>query len=186
MQLLERGYTAKKRPSGHDISDKFGRNNRAAIPPNLIAVANTDSNSYYLRYCKEKGIAPHPARYPAEIPEFFVRMLTNTGDLVVDPFAGSCVTGEVCERIGREWVCIDTEEEYLRGGRSRFHKRSRNGARPTAGRGSANGNGTYYRIPRPGFLWDDSAESPLPPDGGAKRPSPKNAAVRKRGRRSNE
>ena len=44
-----------KRPSGHDISRKFGTDNGAAIPPNLIAVANTESNSYYLRYCRENG-----------------------------------------------------------------------------------------------------------------------------------
>ncbi len=54
--LLRNGYRAKKRPSGHDISTKFSRNNGAAIPPNLIAIAHTESNAYYQRYCKEHGI----------------------------------------------------------------------------------------------------------------------------------
>jgi site-specific DNA-methyltransferase (cytosine-N4-specific) len=90
--LLRDGYRPMRRPSGHDISAKFARDNGAAIPPNLIALANTESNSAYLRHCKEHGIAPHPARFPAGIPEYFVRMLTDPGDLVVDPFAGSCVT----------------------------------------------------------------------------------------------
>ena len=93
-ELLAKGYRAKKRPSGHDISGKFGTDNGAAIPPNLIAVPNTESNSFYLRYCERNGLKPHPARYPAELPEYFIRMLTEPGDLVVDPFAGSCVTGE--------------------------------------------------------------------------------------------
>lgn len=43
--LLKNGYKAKKRPSGHDISTKFSINNNASIPPNLLAVPNTESNS---------------------------------------------------------------------------------------------------------------------------------------------
>jgi DNA modification methylase len=120
--LLKNGYRAKLRPSGHDISEKFSWDNGAAIPPNLIAVPNTESNSYYLRYCEKHGIKPHPARFPAALPEFFVRMLTDKGDLVLDPFAGSCVTGEVCERLRRKWICVEMREEYLRGALGRFEK----------------------------------------------------------------
>ena len=119
--LLKNGYKAKKRPSGHNISEKFGIDNGGAIPPNLLSIPNTESNSHYLKYCKQNGIKPHPARYPAKLPEFFVRMLTDAGDTVLDPFAGSCVTGEVCERLGRRWICIDMCEEYLKGGLSRFY-----------------------------------------------------------------
>jgi len=50
--------------------------------------------------------------------------LTDPGDLVVDPFAGGCVTGEVCERLDRRWVCIELVEDYLKGALARF-KRSR-------------------------------------------------------------
>ena len=73
--LLRHGYRAMKRPSGHDISTKFSIDNGAAIPPNLLAIPNTDSNGYYLTYCKEKGLKPNPARYPAELPEFFILRL---------------------------------------------------------------------------------------------------------------
>ena len=96
--LLVNGYKPQMRPSGHDISNKFQNDNGGAIPPNLIAVAHTESNSAYIRYCAEKNLKPHPARFPSEIPEFFIRMLTDVDDLVVDPFAGSCVTGETAER----------------------------------------------------------------------------------------
>ncbi len=61
--LLRDGYTPNMRPSGHDISDQFQKNNGAAIPPNLIAVANTESNSPYISYCKSHDIKPHPARF---------------------------------------------------------------------------------------------------------------------------
>src|SRR5678815_1176171 len=102
------------------IRDRFGNNNGAAIPPNLIAAANTESNSAYLRYCREHQIKPHPARFPADLPEFFVRMLTDEGDVVVDPFAGSCVTGEVCERLKRQWICSELRRDYVEGAIGRF------------------------------------------------------------------
>ncbi len=119
-ELLQRGYKAKLRPSGHDISNKFGKNNDGAIPPNLLEMANTESNSRYLRACKQAGLTPNPARYPYGLPEFFIKFLTDSGDLVIDPFAGSNVTGEVCERLGRRWVSIELIEEYLKGSKFRF------------------------------------------------------------------
>jgi len=121
-QLLKNGYKAKLRPSGHQISTKFSKRHKGAIPPNLLQIANTESNSRYLRACRQTGIKPHPARYPAGLPEFFIKMLTDEGDLVVDPFAGSNVTGEVCERLKRHWIAVDIIEEYLEGSKSRFDK----------------------------------------------------------------
>jgi len=120
LKLLENGYKAKLRPSGHDISEKFARDNRGAIPPNLLSLANTDSNSQYLQACREHGIKPNPARFPHGLPEFFIKFLTDPGDLVVDPFAGSNVTGEVAERLGRRWLAFEIVEEYLEGSRFRF------------------------------------------------------------------
>ena len=161
--LLKNGYRAKKRPSGHDISEKFSRDNGAAIPPNLLALPNTESNSSYQRYCRDHGIAPHPARFPSELPEFFVRMTTDDGDLVVDPFAGSCVTGEVCERLDRKWLCVELEEEYLRGGLGRFET-------TLPGISDAKVPKTdSYRISRPDVLWGKKPATPLPTDGGKKR-----------------
>jgi site-specific DNA-methyltransferase (cytosine-N4-specific) len=133
--LLKNGYTPKLRPSGHDISDKFGRDNKGSIPPNLLALANTESNGVYQKYCQERGLPRHPARFPAGIPEQFIRMLSDPDDLVVDPFAGSCVTGEVAQRLGRRWLCCEIDPQYLEGARSRFQR----DAAP------ANGNGNGHR-----------------------------------------
>ncbi len=164
--LLARGYKAKKRPSGHDISSKFSRNNGAAIPPNLIAIPNTESNSYYLRYCKERGLKPHPARFPAELPEYFVRMLSEPRDLVVDPFAGSCVTGEVCERIKRRWLCVEMSADYCEAARGRFERDPQESGKPAA---DPEDESNYYKVPRPGMLWNGTEGEPLPKDGGKKR-----------------
>lgn len=165
--LLTKGYRAKKRPSGHDISSKFSIDNGAAIPPNLIAIPNTESNSFYLRYCEEKGHKPHPARYPAALPEYFIRMLTEPGELVVDPFAGSCVTGEVCERIGRRWTCIELLEDYCQAALGRFVRDPRENAKAAT---KPSDPSNYYRVARPDILWESGADAPLPEDGGQKRP----------------
>ena len=163
--LLKNGYRAKLRPSGHDISDKFSHDNGAAIPPNLIAIPNTESNSYYLRYCTEHQIKPHPARFPATLPEFFIRMLTERGDMVLDPFAGSCVTGEVCERLKRKWACVEMREDYLKGALGRFE-------RPVVPEQDSmfdiGGEEVSYKIYHPGLMWNGH-EDPLPEDGGKRR-----------------
>ncbi|MFB3826293.1 MAG: site-specific DNA-methyltransferase [Bryobacteraceae bacterium] len=164
--LLKNGYKAKLRPSGHDISGKFSWDNGAAIPPNILAIPNTESNSYYLRYCAEHGIKPHPARYPAALPEFFVRMLTDEGDSVLDPFAGSCITGEVCERLRRKWVCVDLVEEYLKGGLARFERQTQP---EQASMFQMCGEVITYKLHHPAVLWNGHEEEPLPEDGGKKR-----------------
>src|SRR5207237_6058670 len=71
-RLLRDGYQTARRPSQHDISPHFRRDNGGAIPPNLLEIPNTHSGDDYLRRCKEAGLPIHPARFPAEIPEFFV------------------------------------------------------------------------------------------------------------------
>jgi len=164
--LLRNGYRAKMRPSGHDISEKFSINNGAAIPPNLLAIAHTESNSSYLRYCKDKGIEPHPARFPAELPEFFMRMLTDPGDVVVDPFAGSCVTGEVAQRLKRRWMCVELLEEYLRGGVARFDDQALLAADSPRRLGATQ----FYKAYHPAVTWNGIDGDRLPVDGGRTRP----------------
>lgn len=123
-ELFRIGYNAGKRPSGHVVSKVWGRDNGGAIPPNLIAAPNTVSNDPYQIYCRENGIDPHPARFPWALPEFFIRMLSNRGDLVADPFGGSCLTGAVAEHLGRRWACGEVVEAYLEGAVGRFKSTS--------------------------------------------------------------
>ena len=105
-------YTPKERPSGHDIAAAFARDNGGAIPSNLLQIPNTESNSHYLRTCKALGRDGHPARFPAELPRFFIKFLTDPGDVVVDIFSGSNTTGDVAETLGRRWLSIEIERPY--------------------------------------------------------------------------
>jgi DNA modification methylase len=72
------------------------------------------------RRCKAEGLKIHPARYPRALPEFFIKMLTEEGDVVLDPFAGSNTTGAVAESLQRRWIAFESVEEYLRGSKFRF------------------------------------------------------------------
>ena len=119
-QLLKKGYKPNKRPSGHEISDKFQNRNNGAIPPNILNIANTDSNGYYLRACRKANLSPHPARYPVELPGFFIKFLSDPGDIVLDPFGGSNVTGVAAEELGRKWVAFEMNQDYLEGSKFRF------------------------------------------------------------------
>jgi site-specific DNA-methyltransferase (cytosine-N4-specific) len=118
--LLEKGYKAKLRPSGHDISNKFQKDNKGAIPPNLLEIANTESNSAYMRRCKQAGVKPHPARFPRGFAEFFIKFLTDENDVILDPFAGSNTTGFVAETLQRRWMSFEINENYLIGSKYRF------------------------------------------------------------------
>ena len=122
IRLLERGYRVKTRPSGHNITPKFKRNHGGAIPPNLIELGNNDSNGDYLKKCLQAGLPVHPARFPPRLPQFFIKLCTDPGDLVMDPFAGSNVTGEGAERLGRRWTAIELVKDYLKGSQLRFEE----------------------------------------------------------------
>jgi DNA modification methylase len=113
-------YTPKERPSGHDIGIAFATDNGGAIPSNLLQIPNSESNGVYLGACKEVGIKGHPARFPAKLPEFFIRMLTDPGDLVVDIFSGSNTTGMVAEAEGRRWLAFELSREYVAASMLRF------------------------------------------------------------------
>lgn len=121
-RLLKSGkYNAGSRPSEHVIGESsFLVDNGGAIPPNVLQVANTNSSDRYQIYCREQGLQLHPARMPLAIPEFFINFLTDPGDIVVDPFGGSNTTGFAAEKLGRRWIAVEPDLEYVRGSLGRF------------------------------------------------------------------
>lgn len=126
-KLMEEGYNDKKRPSGHDISDKFDEPKEdGSIPPNLIEAANTASNTHYLKACRELDVDPHPARFPRDIPEFFIQFLTpnppydDERPVVLDIFGGSNMSGKVAEKFERNWLSFEKQEKYVQTSHLRF------------------------------------------------------------------
>ncbi len=130
LRLAKKGVKTTVRPSGHNINSSFDKiESGGSIPSNvledqlaneMLIAGNNSANDPYTKRCKETGIKIHPARFPAVLPEFFIKLLTDEGDLVVDPFAGSNTTGAVAERLGRHWISAELVEEYLEASKFRF------------------------------------------------------------------
>jgi DNA modification methylase len=131
--LRKKTYNQGERPSGHLVGDSWAQDLGGAIPSNVIAaadessvldnfleIANTSSRDGYQTYCRAHAIPVHPARFPRALPEFFIRMLTNVGDIVLDPFAGSNMTGAIADELGRQWIASDLDKEFIRGSIGRF------------------------------------------------------------------
>jgi len=55
----------------------------------------------------------HPAVFPVELPEFFVKLMTEKGDVVLDPFMGSGSTAIAARGLGRRYVGVELSEDYL-------------------------------------------------------------------------
>ncbi len=68
---------------------------------NLATILPRLQRARYLKLGKDFGLEHHPARFPEKLPRFFIRMLTDPGDLVVDIFAGSNTAGFVAEPLQR-------------------------------------------------------------------------------------
>lgn len=136
--LKRQSYNAGQRPSEHHISpESFFTDNGGAIAhnlfelepmeddrsprlPNAFSFPNTGSNDYYHRTCRERGLTPHPARMPEGLAAFFIEFLTDPGDLILDPFAGSNTTGYVAECLNRRWLSFEIKDTYAEQAQLRF------------------------------------------------------------------
>ena len=87
---------------------------------NVLSFSNTNSNDYFMRACRKKGITTHPARMHMGVADFFIEFLTDPGDLVLDPFAGSGTTCYAAESAGRRWIGCEIDPEYIKQVKIRF------------------------------------------------------------------
>jgi len=83
---------------GRNISRWVGQ--RTVLPSNVLSIPLIGKN---------KG---HPAAFPPELPAFFIKLLCPPEGLVVDPFAGSGMTGLAAVELGRDCLLIDNQAEY--------------------------------------------------------------------------
>lgn len=130
LRLNKRGVKKTVRPSGHNIKESFSNvNSGGSIPPNVfeeqmaedfMKFGNNAANDNYAVGCKAAGIKMHPAKYSETLPEFFINLLTDPNDIILDPFAGSNTTGSISEKLQRRWIAIDNVESYLEGSKFRF------------------------------------------------------------------
>jgi site-specific DNA-methyltransferase (adenine-specific) len=55
----------------------------------------------------------HPTQKPVALFEYLIKTYTNEGDLVLDNVAGSGTTGVACQNLGRNFILIEKEPEYV-------------------------------------------------------------------------
>jgi DNA modification methylase len=134
IRLNRNGVRGTTRPSGHVIRESFDKIHAGgAIPANvteaefdtpesMMKMGNNAANDLYTQRCKEEGIKIHPARFPALLPKFFIKLLTDPNDMVLDPFAGSLTAAAVSEQLDRRWLAGEAVEEYLKAGTFRFQE----------------------------------------------------------------
>lgn len=95
---LSRHNSANESGFGRDVSKWVDK--KTVLPANVITAALVGRN---------KG---HPAVFPLDIPDFFIKLLCPDAGFVLDPFAGSGSTGVAALNLGRNCVLIDNNEEY--------------------------------------------------------------------------
>ena len=104
-------------PSGHGV-DRKAMSDRNHLPARPSNVLHTHSQSDG----QARSTGGHPAAFPEALPRFFVRLLSNPGDLVCDPFAGSGTTLHVAIEEGRRAVGVELKPEYSAFLEKRFAK----------------------------------------------------------------
>lgn len=119
--VMRADFERTKRPAGFDMAHAFKPDNGGAIPGNVITIPVTPSTDRkYLEECRNHGVSPHPARMPIELPEWFISLLTKKNNIVCDLMAGSCVTAQAAEEMGRRWIVGEKSLKYLLTGSWRF------------------------------------------------------------------
>lgn len=76
---------------------------------------------YGASLCEEEATG-HSAQFPLWIPTFFVKLFTDAGDIVLDPFCGSGTTMAAAQSLGRQWIGIDKDQSSVDLSRDRLNK----------------------------------------------------------------
>ena len=63
----------------------------------------------------------HPTEKPIALFKHFVENSSNKGDLVLDPFAGSCPLAVACYETDRNFICIDIDKDFIKAGKERYN-----------------------------------------------------------------
>lgn len=96
---------------GKNISNWIGRDK--AYPTNVLHLATECSNKN------------HSAAFPTDLPIWFIKLFTETGDVVLDPFVGSGTTAIAAKALRRKYIGIDIKEEYCELARESLNEKNK-------------------------------------------------------------
>lgn len=102
----------------------FGKETPGKIPRNVIRRGHRCKDSdTFIAAAKNLELPRHGAMFPSAIPEFWIKFLTEPGELVVDPFSGSGKVGLKADQLGRRWIISECILEYIRVSAELFRQR---------------------------------------------------------------
>lgn len=116
-QLLQPArWDAKDRARRRKLPHNFERVNSAGGQGRKRVQAGPDWVAPGNALVTEPEFSPnptrHPARFPPALPEYFIKLCTRPGDVVLDVFAGTCTTAVVAEALERSWIMCELDESY--------------------------------------------------------------------------
>lgn len=97
---LKSHFVRSSTGSGFQRDLTHWRNKKKVLPTNVLHLSPENRNQ------------GHPAVFPVALPQFFIQLLSEPNDLIVDPFAGSGTTGLAALSLDRRCVLIDNQIAY--------------------------------------------------------------------------
>lgn len=111
---LKRLSETDKRRDNSRVGSGFGKKiinwvgRELAYPTNVLHLPTE---------CANRG---HPATFPVALPAWFIKLFTQPGDVVLDPFIGSGTTAVACKQLSRHYIGIEINPEYCNIAKSRL------------------------------------------------------------------
>lgn len=104
------GYLPNKGNYGEHARNKPEYTNDEYYPTSILEIPRMDRKNF------------HPTQKPVELFEHLIRLYSNPGEIVLDPFAGSCTTAEAAHKTGRKFICVEELEKFVNYGKKRMEK----------------------------------------------------------------
>lgn len=115
MNYIERmkpAYTGNRRQRHHVTAQSgFKSQDRCESVMQILEIGMTEKD--IIKIARPHYNTWHPTTKPTMLIKRLLNITTHTGDLVVDPFAGSCSTAKACLDLGRHYICFEKDKDYF-------------------------------------------------------------------------
>lgn len=99
----------------HDVIDENGKTitQKRKMIPNPLGKMPDNVFRFQTNGINRDNNVKHPAAFNTELSDYFVKWLTDEGDLILDPFMGSGTTAISCKKMNRNYIGIEKNKKYV-------------------------------------------------------------------------